>query len=51
MNLLKIVQSPLPSLMQFWYLMVVFSILLLSIAEVFIWDIRYKPFGEDEDGI
>jgi len=24
--------------------------LLLSIAVVLIWDIRYNPFGEDEDG-
>ena len=30
---------------------VVFGLLLLSIAVVLIWDIRYKPFGEDEDGI
>tara|TARA_X000000950_G_scaffold71290_1_gene88404 strand:- start:265 stop:378 length:114 start_codon:yes stop_codon:yes gene_type:complete len=30
---------------------VVFGLLLLSIAVVFIWDIRYSPFGEDEDGI
>ena len=30
---------------------VVFSLLLLSIAVVLIWDIRYNPFGEDEDGI
>ena len=30
---------------------VVFGLLLLSIALVFIWDIRYSPFGEDEDGI
>ena len=30
---------------------VVFGLLLLSIAVVLIWDIRYNPFGEDEDGI
>ena len=30
---------------------VVFGLLLLSIAVVLIWDIRYSPFGEDEDGI
>ena len=30
---------------------VVFGLLLLSIAVVLIWDIRYTPFGEDEDGI
>ena len=30
---------------------VVFGLLLLSIALVLIWDIRYSPFGEDEDGI
>ena len=30
---------------------VVFGLLLLSIAAVLIWDIRYNPFGEDEDGI
>jgi len=30
---------------------VVFDLLLLSIALVLIWDIRYSPFGEDEDGI
>ena len=30
---------------------VVFSLLLLSIAAVIIWDIRYSPFGEDEYGI
>tara|TARA_B100000963_G_scaffold247674_1_gene216831 strand:- start:134 stop:451 length:318 start_codon:yes stop_codon:yes gene_type:complete len=29
----------------------VFGLLLLSIAVVLIWDIRYSPFGEDEDGI
>ena len=28
-----------------------FGLLLLSIAVVLIWDIRYSPFGEDEDGI
>ena len=27
---------------------VIFSLLLLSIAVVAIWDIRYNPFGEDE---
>ena len=30
---------------------VIFGLLLLSIAAVIIWDIRYNPFGEDEDGI
>jgi len=30
---------------------VIFSLLLLSIAVVLIRDIRYNPFGEDEDGI
>jgi len=30
---------------------VIFGLLLLSIAVVLIWDIRYDPFGEDEDGI
>ena len=30
---------------------VVFSLFLLSIAVVLIWDIRFSPFGEDEDGI
>ncbi len=30
---------------------VVFELLLLSIPVVLIWDIRYSPFGEDEDGI
>ena len=30
---------------------VVFGLFLLSIAAVLIWDIRYSPFGEDEDGI
>jgi len=30
---------------------VVFGLLLVSIAVVLIWDIRYNPFGEDEDGI
>ena len=30
---------------------VVFALLLLSIAVVLIWDIRYSPFGKDEDGI
>ena len=30
---------------------VVFGLLLLSIAVVLVWDIRYNPFGEDEDGI
>jgi len=29
----------------------VFGLLFLSIAVVLIWDIRYNPFGEDEDGI
>jgi len=30
---------------------VVFGLLLLSIAVVLFWDIRYNPFCEDEDGI
>ena len=30
---------------------VIFGLLLLSIAVVLIGDIRYNPFGEDEDGI
>tara|TARA_Y100000994_G_C15545825_1_gene381944 strand:+ start:540 stop:653 length:114 start_codon:yes stop_codon:yes gene_type:complete len=30
---------------------VVFGLMLLSIAVVLIWDIRYHPFGEEEDGI
>jgi len=30
---------------------VIFGLLLLSMAVVLIWDIRYNPFGEDEDGI
>jgi len=30
---------------------VIFGLLLLSIAAVLLWDIRYYPFGEDEDGI
>jgi len=30
---------------------VIFGLLLLSIAVVLIWDIRYNSFGEDEDGI
>ena len=30
---------------------VIFGLLLLSTAVVLIWDIRYNPFGEDEDGI
>ena len=30
---------------------VVLSLLLLSTAAVLIWDIKYNPFGEDEDGI
>ena len=30
---------------------VVFGLLLLSIAFVLTWDIRYSLFGEDEDGI
>ena len=29
----------------------VFGLLLLSIAEVIIWEIRYSLFGEDEHGI
>ena len=29
----------------------IYGLLLLSIAAVLIWDIRYNPFGEDEDGI
>ena len=30
---------------------IVFGLLPLSIAVVLIWDIRYSPYGEDEDGI
>ena len=30
---------------------VIFGLLLLSLAVVLIWDIRYNPLGEDEDGI
>lgn len=30
---------------------VVFGLLLLLIAFVLIWDIRYSRFGEDDDGI
>jgi len=30
---------------------VIFGLLLLSIAAALFWDIRYNPFGEDEDGI
>jgi len=30
---------------------VIFGLLLFSIAVVLICDIRYDPFGEDEDGI
>ena len=30
---------------------IIFSLLLISIAVVSIWDIKYSPFGEDEDGI
>ncbi len=30
---------------------VIFGLLLLSIAVVLIWDIRYNHLGEDEDGI
>jgi len=30
---------------------IVFGLLLVSIAVVLIWDIRYSPFGEDDDGI
>ena len=30
---------------------VVFGLLLLSTAVVLIWDIRYNPFGEDEEEI
>jgi len=39
------------SLMLFPPPQVIFGLLLLSIAVVLIWDIRYNPFGEDEDGI
>ena len=39
------------SLMIFPPPQVIFGLLLLSIAVVLIWDIRYNPFGEDEDGI
>ena len=30
---------------------VIFALLILSTAVVLIWDIRYNPFGEDQDGI
>ncbi len=30
---------------------VVFGLLILSTAIVIIWDIRYNPFGEDEEGL
>jgi len=30
---------------------VVFGLLLLSTAVVLIFDIRYSPFGDDDDGI
>ena len=30
---------------------VVFGLLILSNSVVFIWDIKYNPFGEDEEGI
>ena len=30
---------------------VIFGLLLLSVAVVLIWDIRYNPFGEDEDSM
>ena len=39
------------SLMLFPPPQVIFGLLLLSIAVVLIWDIKYNPFGEDEDGI
>jgi len=39
------------SLMLFPPPQVIFGLLLLSIAVVLIWDIRYNPFGKDEDGI
>ena len=39
------------SLMLFPPHQVIFGLLLLSLAVVLILDIRYNPFGEDEDGI
>ena len=30
---------------------VIFALLILSTAVVLIWDIRYNPFGEDQDRI
>ena len=30
---------------------VVFDLLLLSISVVLIWDIKFRPFGKDENGI
>ena len=30
---------------------VIFALLILSTAVVLIWDIKYNPFGEDQDGI
>ena len=30
---------------------VIFALLILSTAVVLIWNIKYNPFGEDQDGI
>ena len=30
---------------------VIFALLILSTALVLVWDIKYNPFGEDQDGI
>jgi len=47
----KIIDNCFISLMLFPPPQVIFALLLLSIAVVLIWEIRYNPFGEDEDGI
>ena len=47
----KLIENCYISLMLFPPPQVIFGLLLLSIAVVLIWDIRYNPFGEDEDGI
>ena len=47
----KLIDNCYISLMLFPPPQVIFGLLLLSIAVVLIWDIRYNPFGEDEDGI
>ena len=47
----KLIDNCYISLMVFPPPQVIFGLFLLSIAVVLIWDIRYNPFGEDEDGI